>query len=84
MLFVCHTTPTLKAPVCSLLSGWTTTTGRLLDPKMALGIFPKKVNVISREFLTLLIPTPQILCKNDGLWCCNILPENSLDFATDP
>jgi len=36
VLCVCHTTPTQNDPVCSLLSGWVTTTGRLLGPKMTL------------------------------------------------
>jgi len=35
MLCVCHTTPTHNGP----LSGWATTTGRLLGPKMALGVY---------------------------------------------
>jgi len=33
ILCVCHTTPTQNDPVCSLLSGWATATGRLLDYK---------------------------------------------------
>jgi len=41
MLCVCHTTPAQNGPVCSLLSVWATTTGRLLGPKMVLGVFLK-------------------------------------------
>jgi len=41
MLRVCHTTPTLNGPVCSILSGWATTMSRLFGPKMALGVFLK-------------------------------------------
>jgi len=38
MLCVCRTrtTPTHNGPVCSLLSGWTTTAGRLLGTKLLL------------------------------------------------
>jgi len=32
-------TPTQNGPICSLLSGWATTTSRLPGPKIALGIF---------------------------------------------
>jgi len=35
MLYVCHTTSTQNDPVYRLLSGWATTTGRLLGPKLA-------------------------------------------------
>jgi len=31
---VCHITPTKNDPVCSLLSGWATTTGRCLAPRL--------------------------------------------------
>jgi len=41
MLCVCHTTPTQNGPVSNFLSGWATTAGRLLGPKMALRVFLK-------------------------------------------
>jgi len=41
MLCVCHTTPAQNGSICSLFSGWATTTGRLLRPKIALGVFLK-------------------------------------------
>jgi len=39
MLCVCHITPTQNGHVCSLSSGWATTTDRLLGHKIALGVF---------------------------------------------
>jgi len=38
---VCHTIPTKNGPVCSLLPGWTTASGKLLGPNMALDVIFK-------------------------------------------
>jgi len=47
MLCVCHTTLTQNDPVCCFLSGWATTAGRLLGPKIVLGVFLKDSDALA-------------------------------------
>jgi len=60
-------TPTQSGPNCNISSGWVTTTGKLLGPKMALGVFLKDTwrataSKVKPRFRTLSITSPA-LCQ---------------------
>jgi len=60
----CHTTPTQNGPVCSLLSGWTTTKSKLLGPKMAFGVFLKGMRRATASGVDLGFATFRLLSRH--------------------